>query len=101
MSLNSKGVSLDIIDAIDLLYAHTSENLNSYNPVSDLITPEWHYSDSFQILDNNIQINWDSLGGEFDFTKTMIDSLEKYPISDAIVGSEFERSFCSWYQPYH
>jgi hypothetical protein len=92
-------VSLDIINAIDTLYEHTSENLNSYNPVSELITPEWHYSDSLQILDN-IQINWDNLG-EFDLIKTMIGSLEKATIPDAIVGAEFERSFCSWYQPYH
>ncbi len=104
MSLNSMGVSLDIIDAVDLLYTQTSENDNSQNnnPVSELITPEWHYSDSFQILDNNnnIQINWENLG-EFDLIKEMIDSLETTKISDAIVGVEFERSFCSWYQPYH
>jgi len=107
--LNSKGLSLDIINAIDILYTQTytqtSEDLHYYNnPVSELITPEWHYSDSFQILDNNLQINWDNLG-EFDLIKTMIDSLEKkatIPGDDAIiVGTEFERSFCSWYQPYH
>ena len=35
----------------------------------------------------------------------MIDSLEKKATipddNDIIVGTEFERSFCSWYQPYH
>jgi hypothetical protein len=106
--LNSKGISLDIIDAVDLLYANNRERLHSYdNPVTELITPEWHYSESFQILnDNNVQkINWDNLGrgrgGEFDLIKKMIDSLEKEPVPNAIVGAEFERSFCSWYQPYH
>ena len=103
--MNSKeDISLDIINAVDILYQHSSENLNSYNPVSEIITPEWHYSDSFQIFDNNIQINWDNLGGEFDLIKTMINSLEKkatIPDDAIIVGAEFERSFCSWYQPYH
>ena len=102
--MSSKGVSLDIINAVDLLYQYSNENLTSYNnnPVSELITPEWHYSDSSQILDNNTQINWDNLGGEFDLIKTMIDSLEKKTTDDTtIVGAEFERSFCSWYQPYH
>jgi hypothetical protein len=108
ISLNSKGVSRDIINAVDLLYAQTNENEdsydnNNYNPVSELITPEWHYSDSFQILNNNIntQINWDSLGRESGLMKTMVDSLKKATNLDAIVGTEFERSFCSWYQPYH
>lgn len=104
--MNSKGVSLDIINAVDLLYEHSNENLNSSNgnPVSELITPEWYYSESFRILDNNIQINWDNLGGESDLVEAMISSLEKEIITpdDAIiVGAEFERSFCSWYQPYH
>jgi hypothetical protein len=98
--LNSKGISQDIIDAIDTLYAHNSKSLmHSSNPVSELITPEWHYSESFQIL-GDIPINWDNLG-EFELLKTMVDNLEKTEIPDAIVGAEFERSFCSWYQPYH
>jgi hypothetical protein len=99
VSLNSKDVSLDIISAIDILYSQSNDSLNSYNPVSELITPEWYYSDSTQILDN-VQINWHKLG-EFDLIKTMTHSLEKATIPDAIVGAEFERSFCSWYQPYH
>src|SRR5215211_2031293 len=74
--------------------------MDSHNPVSELITPEWHYSDSFQILDN-IQISWDNLG-EFGLIKAMTDSLEKAKIpGDTIAGTEFERSICSWYQPYH
>jgi hypothetical protein len=99
VSLNLKDVSLDIINAIDILYTQSNESLDSYNPVSELITPEWHYSDSSQILDN-VQINWDNLG-EFELIKTMTDTLENATIPDGIVGAEFERSFCSWYQPYH
>jgi hypothetical protein len=99
---SSNDISLDIINAIDILYRQTGENVNSSydNPVSELITPEWHYSDSFPIL-SNIQINWENLGGESDLIKKMVDSLEKAEIPDALVGAEFEKSFSSWYQPYH
>jgi hypothetical protein len=97
--LKSKDVSLDIINAIDTLYRQSNEDLNSYNPVSELITPEWHYSDSSQILDNG-PISWDNLG-EFDLTRGVTDSLEKDTTIDSLVGVEFEKSFCSWYQPYH
>ena len=48
----------DIINAVDTLYMYGKKNFNSFNPVSELITPEWHYSASVQILDN-IQINWE------------------------------------------
>jgi hypothetical protein len=109
-----------MINAVDALYRQTSENLNSSSssyddnhPVSELITPEWHYSDSFPILSDILQTNWNNnlgrrVGGEeFDLIiPTMIDRLEKTAAipaddPDAIVGTEFERSFCSWYQPYH
>jgi hypothetical protein len=74
--------------------------MEHHNPVSELITPEWHYSDSFQIL-YNIHINWENLG-EFDLITEMTDSLEKAKTTDnTIAGTEFERSICSWYQPYH
>jgi len=63
------------MNAIDILYGQSTDNFNFHNPVSELITPEWHYSDSSQVLDNT-QINWENL-------------------------VEFERSFCSWYQSYH
>lgn len=101
--MNSKNASLDILKAIDILYEQGNKNLNSQNPVSALITPEWHYSDSLQILESNIQLNWDNLG-QIALMKTMTDSLEKMATvpGDAIIGDiEFERSFCSWYQPYH
>jgi hypothetical protein len=103
ISLNSNGVSQNIINAIDLIHTYNSENLSSSNnnPVSELITPEWHYSDSFQILENT-QINWHDLG-EFDLINTMTDKLEKTTAihDNAIADVEFERSFSSWYQPYH
>src|SRR3712207_6775470 len=101
MSLNSNDASLDIIKAVDLLHTRTSRSANSYdNPVSGLITPEWHYSDSFQVL-SNVRISWENLE-ESALIKTMTDSSEKTTIRKrALGGIEFERSFCSWYQPYH
>jgi len=103
MSLNSKDASIDILKAVDILYEQGSKNQNSHNPVSSLITPQWHYSESIQILDNDIKINWTNLG-QIDPKNTMIDSLERMATrpGEAIIGGiEFERSFCSWYQPYH
>lgn len=102
--MNPNGISLDIINAVDILYRQTVKNVNSSddNPVSELITPEWHYSDSFRFL-SNTEINWENLGGgESDLIKKMVDTIEKAEIpDDAIVAAEFEKSFCSWYQPYH
>jgi hypothetical protein len=98
-------ISNDIINAIDKLHmdqekGYSGENPeNSHNPVSELITPEWHYSDSIKLLDS-IHISWNNLG-ECNLIQTMVDSLDKARIHDSIGGVEFERSFCSWYQPYH
>lgn len=72
---------------------------NPHNPVSELITPEWHYSDSTRVLDTT-PITWDNLG-ESNLMQAMADSLEKGTSTDSIIGIEFERSFCSWYQAYH
>lgn len=93
-----------MIDAIDKLYAHITETTSSndrHHPVSELITPEWHYSDSLK-LSNDTRINWEDLG-RTDLVKGMVGSLEGILVSDdaMTVGGEFERSFCSWYQPYH
>jgi hypothetical protein len=99
--LNPKHFAFDIIDAIDKLYEHMTKNTTSHNPVSELISPEWHYSDSLQ-LPNDIRINWEDLE-RFDLVEEMVESLERTEVLDdaMTVGTEFERSFCSWYQPYH
>ncbi len=98
--MTTRGISEDIIKAIDALYSDYSKDLiSSGNPVSQLITPEWHHSDSIEIL-GNIQISWDNLG-KVDLIRTMADTLEQETTRDSIAGVEFERSFCSWYQPYH
>ena len=100
--MNPNHFAFDIIDAIDKLYDHMTENTTSHNPVSELISPEWHYSDSLQ-LPNNIRINWEDLE-RFYLVEGMVENLERTMVvlGDATtVGTEFERSFCSWYQPYH
>ena len=99
--MNPKHFGFDIVDAIDKLYEHMTENTTPHNPVSELISPEWHYSDSLQ-LPKDIRINWEDLE-RFDLVDGMVESLERTMVlGDAMtVGTEFERSFCSWYQPYH
>jgi len=93
----------DIINAIDILYALQQRkdvlSESSHNPISELITPEWHYSDSVRILDT-FQIGWDSLE-HYDLILTLADNVDKFKIKDGFIGGEFERSFCSLYQPYH
>ncbi|MDF0682293.1 MAG: hypothetical protein P0116_15150 [Candidatus Nitrosocosmicus sp.] len=56
--MNKGNVSKDIIDAIDIMYKQSSkEDSNDgetlINPVSALITPEWHYSHYENFRDNN------------------------------------------------
>jgi hypothetical protein len=104
--VNTNDTTNDIINAIDKLhmgqkkeYSDEKNLESSHNPVSELITPEWHYSESIKLLDS-IQISWNNLG-ECNLIQTIADSLDKAKIPDNIVGGEFERSFCSWYQPYH
>jgi hypothetical protein len=97
--LNSGSNSEEVINAIDRLYRQTNHDLGSKNPISELISPEWHYSESIRILDNT-KINWENLAKD-DLIRRMADSLEEGKFSGAAVGVEFERSFCSWYQPYH
>ena len=96
--------SKDLIQSIDILYGNKEDDnqdksFDNYNPVSELITPEWHYSESDRIF-SNAQISWDNLG-ENDTIISISNNIENTEIPDEIVGSNFEISFCSWYQPYH
>lgn len=72
---------------------------NSHNPVSELITPEWHYSASSRIFDS-FELKWDNLEGAT-LIQSMAKDVDKTKIPDNVVGMGFEKSFCSWYQPYH
>jgi ATP phosphoribosyltransferase len=87
--VNTKDNSNDLINAIDKLYEGQKNEYsvgnveNSRNPVSELITPEWHYSDSIKLFDST-QISWNTLG-ESSLIQTIADSLDKAGIPDSIV----------------
>jgi hypothetical protein len=91
-------ISEDLIFYIDKLN-DTRSGINSedeINPLVSIITPEWYNSDSRRILKNR-DVNWDSLYRDdlkYFRTKLYKSSLENY-------DQAFEKSFDSWYQPYH
>jgi hypothetical protein len=89
-----------IIDAVDRLKVRFNDSVieNLQNPLASTITPEWHYSDSIRIL-SDINLNWDSLERS-DLVISTATDLPKINAGDTW-REEFERTFCSWYQPYH
>jgi hypothetical protein len=92
------------ITAVDRLRSSKGENINSkerensYNPIAEIITPEWYYSHSDRLFEDTV-IDWNILDG-FDFVHQMANALETID-RDIRAGGEFEKSFCSWYQSYH
>jgi hypothetical protein len=65
--------------------------------LSEIITPEWHYSNNERIFEN-ININWDSLL-ESEIVKNISLNFNLSTIESRDII--FEKSFCTWYQPYH
>jgi hypothetical protein len=61
-----------------------------------LVTPEWYYSDSFKLEFNFI--DWKELDS-CDFIKNWTIKFNPEKIFD--YQDRFEKSFSSWYQPYH
>jgi hypothetical protein len=61
-----------------------------------LVTPEWYYSDSYTIEFNSI--DWKKLDN-YDFIQNWIKKFNLERIVD--YEDRFEKSFSSWYQPYH
>lgn len=99
--MNQRSFLEDIIRAVDRLKSprDVPNNVEDFeNPLAGVITPEWHYSDSIRIFDD-INLDWDSLERSDLINKTAAD-LTKVSL-DSIRREEFERTFCSWYQPYH
>lgn len=87
-----------LIFSIDTL--NKSKNLDGIQPpniVSELITPEWYFSESNQIF-AKIQITWDSI-----LNSSVIQDISRNNTRyDAIQRDfMFEKSFCLWYQPFH
>ena len=88
----------ELIFSLDSLTKSNKFNrIQSPNIVSELITPEWYFSESDQIFEK-IQITWDSV-----LNSSVIQDISRNSTrSDAIQRDFiFEKSFCMWYQPFH
>ncbi|MGB9168986.1 MAG: hypothetical protein WCB31_08680 [Nitrososphaeraceae archaeon] len=88
----------ELIFSIDSL--NKSKNLDgiqSPNIVSELITPEWYFSESNQIF-GNIQITWNSI-----LNSSVIQDISRNNTRYDAIQRDFifEKSFCMWYQPFH
>ncbi|MGD1837538.1 MAG: hypothetical protein ACPKPY_05715 [Nitrososphaeraceae archaeon] len=69
----------------------------TFNPLRQIITPEWLYSESFQIL-KSIDIEWTNLT---DLENIFVGS--NFNINSDFIrySNGFENKFSTWYQPYH
>lgn len=88
----------ELIFSIDSL--NKTNNLNSIqspNIVSELITPEWYFSESDQIFEK-IQITWGSILNSSGIQDISRNSTRPDAIQRDFI---FEKSFCMWYQPFH
>src|SRR5215216_4426188 len=99
-----QSISHDIINAIDRLQKDQAKKINRErqehlrNPIIGIITPEWYYSDSFKIFEDQ-DINWNTFD-KVDFIHNMSQNLHKIDPQYLKRREEFERSFSCWYQPY-
>ena len=89
----------DLVRRIEKLDIKNRRYLMSDELLSEIITPEWYYSESTRIFENSI-INLDSI-----LKSQLINKLSlikpNYPYDTIKRDTIFEKSFCSWYQPYH
>jgi hypothetical protein len=93
----------ELIDAIEAMrrgQPRESDNtqLHIIDPISEIVTPQWYYSQSYRILQDKIvnSYNLDHLDLIYEISKTIpnVDTTVK-------IGINFEKSFSSWYQSYH
>ena len=94
MSINTDKL---INDIITLNKVTDNKHMISEELLSEIITPEWYYSDSQRIFENT-SISWDSLL-QSEFTNNISLSVNRSTIMQRDIV--FEKSFCTWYQPYH
>src|SRR5215203_2212278 len=94
MSIDSDKLINDIINLNKLT---DNKHMISEELLSEIITPEWYYSDSERIF-ANIKISWDSLL-QSEFTNNISLNVNRFTIMRRDIV--FEKSFCTWYQPYH
>ena len=73
---------------------NSKSNSNFRKLIAGLITPEWFFSKSTKILINN-HSSWNT------FTSLDKEILGKFNHIDIEYKDYFEKSFSSWYQPYH
>jgi hypothetical protein len=93
----------DLIDAIEEMKrsrAHEVKDtqLRNIDPISEIVTPQWYYSQSYRILENKIvnsyNLDQDDLIHQISKIISNVDTTVK-------IGINFEKSFSSWYQSYH
>lgn len=94
MSIDTDKLINDIINLNNLT---NNKDMIPEELLSEIITPEWHYSDSHRLFEN-ITISWDYLLRS-DFTNNISTNVNKFTIIRRDIV--FEKSFCTWYQPYH
>jgi hypothetical protein len=95
MSINTNNLINDIRNLHSLT---DNKYMISDELLSQIITPEWFYSKSKRIFEN-IAINWESLLKSELINDISLNIKNLFEISRR--GIVFEKSFCSWYQPYH
>ena len=95
-----------MIKAVDMLYETKGSTIEKeigspydrqYNPMVEIITPEWFHSDCHRIL-GSISPTWERLD-KSRLVYKMADDLNKKDFS--LIQRNFEQSFCCWYQAYH
>lgn len=89
----------DLINKIEKLQNQYKSRFEKYkNPLLGLITSRWYFSDGFRLLLDH-DINWENCG-KVNLVSSMAEEIQEFDISTSS-GSAFEKSVCSWYQPYH
>jgi hypothetical protein len=95
---------VEIIEAIDRMIKkgqdveNNKESIDPKNPIMEIITPEWYYSESYRLFENNY-IEWKKLD-EIKFIREMSEIIQNVD-NELRLGIEFEKTFCCWYESYH
>jgi hypothetical protein len=84
----------DLIKSFDNLNSNMEINSVYYNPIIGLITPEWHFSNSFKIYFNEFNDIFKD-----QYFRQNINNLNKYKEDEE--DDAFEMTLSSWYIPFH
>jgi hypothetical protein len=92
----------DIIKYLDKIYhidiSRPDYEYDLHDPIVGIVTPEWYYSDSYKIF-NNQTINYKEIE-KSDRINRIVKEINK-PGSIPNTKGEFELDFYCWYQSYH